>query len=69
MWPGFDPELRRQLDHVRQMVARSHQTPTQEWPLIFVDDHNALLVIRQWPDGALTAYLMPGESDPNRDDS
>ena len=62
MWPGFDPELRRQLDYVRQMVARGRQTPTQEWPLIVLDDHKALLVIREWPDGALTAYHMSTES-------
>ena len=58
MWSGLDPELRRQLDNIRQMVARSHQTPTQEWPLIFVDDHKAVLVVREWPDGAITAYHM-----------
>jgi hypothetical protein len=69
MWPGFDPELRRQLDHVRQMVARSRQAPTREWPLIFVDDHNALLVIREWPDGAITAYHMLRESTSSRDQS
>jgi hypothetical protein len=58
MWSGLDPELRRQLENIRQMVARSHQTPTQEWPLIFVDDHNAVLIVRKWPDGAITAYHM-----------
>ena len=56
MWSGFDPELRRQLDSIRQMVTRQHQTPTREWPLIFVDQHNLLLVVREWPDGSLTAY-------------
>ena len=58
MWSGFDPELCRQLAHIRQMVARSHQTPTREWPLILVDDHDALLVVREWPDGAITAYAV-----------
>jgi hypothetical protein len=57
MWPGFDPELRRQLAHLREMVARGRQTPTQEWPLIFLDEQSALLVIREWPDGTLTAYM------------
>ena len=66
MWPGFDPELRRQLDHVRQMVARSHQTPTREWPLTFVDEHNALLVVREWPDGALTSYYAHPKSGSSR---
>jgi hypothetical protein len=68
MWSGFDPELRRQLDNVRQMVKRSHQTPTQEWPVIFVEDLNAVLVIREWPDGAMTAFCMlrgPGSNRNN----
>jgi hypothetical protein len=63
MWFGLDPELRRQLDGIRQMVQRSHQTPTREWPLIFVDDHDVLLVIREWPDGAITAYSTSEYSD------
>jgi hypothetical protein len=24
--------------------------------LIVIDEHDALLVIREWPDGAITAY-------------
>lgn len=32
MWSGFDPELRRQLDNIRQMVALRYQTPTRECP-------------------------------------
>jgi hypothetical protein len=57
MWSGFDPELRRQLEHLRRMVALQHQTPTREWPLLPVHEHKALLVIREWPDGTITAYL------------
>ena len=57
MWFDLDPELRRQLEHVRRMVSLQHQTPTREWPLLSVDEHEALLVIRQWPDGTITAYL------------
>ena len=68
MWSSFDPELFRQLDCIRQMVARSHQTPTREWPLILVDDHDALLVVREWPDGAITAYHMHRESGSIRND-
>jgi hypothetical protein len=56
MWYGFDPDLRRQLDSIREMVARRYQTPTREWPLIFVDEHGELLVVREWPDGGITAY-------------
>jgi hypothetical protein len=35
---------------------RARQTPTKEWPLIVVEEHGALLVIREWPDGAITVY-------------
>jgi hypothetical protein len=57
MWSGFDPQLRRELDHLRRMVSLRRQTPTHEWPLIF--DDTDLLVVREWPDGTMTAYLMP----------
>jgi hypothetical protein len=66
MWSGFDPELRRQFESIRQMVKLSHQTPTREWPVVFVNAHNALLVVREWPDGTLTAYLTSESSDKPR---
>ena len=56
MWSGFDPQLRRDLANIRQMVSLTHQTPTREWPLIFVEEHDALFVVREWPDGSITAY-------------
>jgi hypothetical protein len=56
MWQGLDPELRRQLATVKAMVTRSHATPTNEWPLVFVAEYDALLVVREWPDGEITAY-------------
>jgi hypothetical protein len=57
MWSGFDPEFVRQLGVIRQLVTLRHQSPTREWPLLFVDDRDELLVVREWPDGSLTAYL------------
>ena len=66
MWSGLDPETVRQLSIVRQMVRLSHQSPTREWPLVFLDEHNALLVVREWPDGSLTAYTASQSSDENR---
>jgi len=57
MWPGFDPEVRRQLDSIRQMVRLRYQTPTREWPVFIDDEHDAVLVIREWPGGSLTAYV------------
>ena len=59
MWPGFDPEIKKELETIRRMVIRQRQTPTKEWPLICVDvdDHTGLLVVREWPDGSVTAYV------------
>jgi hypothetical protein len=57
MWSGFDPEFVRQLGAIRKMVALRYQSPTREWPLIFFEDYEQLLVIREWPDGSLTGYL------------
>ena len=57
MWFDLDPEMRRQLKNLRQMVARRQQTPTREWPMISIEDNHALLVVREWPDGSITAYL------------
>ena len=58
MWPGFDRNIWRELASFREMVALRHQTPTKEWPLIFVEEHEALLVVREWPDGSVTAYHL-----------
>ena len=63
MWPGFDPDLRRQLDTIRELVTLRHQTPTREWPLIFVEQYNELLVVREWPNGSITAYAMSKHVD------
>jgi hypothetical protein len=63
VWSGFDPDLLRQLGHLRQMVNLRHQTPAREWPLIFVRQYDELLVVREWPDGSVTAYLTSEHSD------
>jgi hypothetical protein len=55
---GWDPDLQRQFDFIRQSLRRTHQTPTREWPLVHVAEHDALLVVREWPDGELTAYAV-----------
>jgi hypothetical protein len=57
MWHGLDPDLQRQLDFVRAAFRRSRQTPTNEWPVLHVEERDALLVVREWPDGTLTAYI------------
>ena len=63
MWSGFDADLRQQWAAIREMVALQHRTPTREWPLTYVQEHDALLVIREWPNGSLTSYLMSELSD------
>ena len=66
MWPGLDPKLRRELDNIRRMVALRHQTPTREWPLTFVQEYDALFVVREWPDGTVTAYATSEYRDLSR---
>jgi len=63
MWQGFDPELQKQLASIREQVAHRYQTPTKEWPLVFMEDHDMLFVIREWPDGGITAYATSEYSD------
>jgi len=63
MWRGLDPELLRQLSTIRQLVTLRYQSPTREWPVIFVDEHDALLVIREWPDGSVTCYATSEHAD------
>ena len=61
MWPVFDRQMCRELESIREMVKLRHQTPTREWPLILEDRDDDLLVVREWPNGSLTAYLMNRE--------
>jgi hypothetical protein len=68
MWYRLDPELERQLKHIRQMVKLSQATPTQEWPLVFVDEFGAMLVVREWPSGDITAYTVSKAASDSRDE-
>jgi hypothetical protein len=63
MWSGFDRQFRRELESIRRLVALRYQTPTREWPLIFDDEQRELLVVREWPDGSVTAYMTAEGSD------
>jgi hypothetical protein len=63
MWCGMDPELRKQLDNIREMVALRYQSPTKEWPLVFVEEFDALLVVREWAGGKITAYATSKNSN------
>jgi hypothetical protein len=52
----FDPDLIRQLEHIREMIALQHQTPSREWPLGLGESERELFVVREWPNGSITAY-------------
>ena len=58
MWPGFDPDIQRDLAAVKALASLRNQRPTKEWPLIFVSEHDTMLVVREWPDGQITAYCV-----------
>jgi hypothetical protein len=62
MWSGFDPQFHREFDSIRRLVSLRYQTPTREWPLIFDDEQCKLLVVREWPDGSVTAYIAAVDS-------
>ena len=57
MWHGFDPAIVRDLATIRGMVSRQRQVPTKEWALVYVNEYDVLLVVREWPDGSVTAYV------------
>jgi hypothetical protein len=59
-WPDFDPDLKRDLAAVKALTKLRHQAPTREWPLCFDEEHDAMLVIREWPNGEITAYWHDG---------
>jgi hypothetical protein len=67
MWGGMDPRLWKELQSHREMSKLSEQTPTKEWPLIFLDEFDALLIVREWKDGNITAYTAVKDSNKPRD--
>ncbi len=58
MWAGFDPETIRGLQTIRQLVRLAQQMPTREWPLVVLHESDEVFVVREWPDGSITAYTM-----------
>ena len=68
MWSGFDPELLREFGTLRQMAKLVHQTPTREWPLVYVAERQEVLIVREWPDGSITAFSTPPQSDSSPSD-
>jgi hypothetical protein len=65
MWPGFDPDTVRELAVLKTLVNLSRQMPTREWALVFVPEHDALLVVREWEGGEITAYTTSGIVTPS----
>ena len=68
MWSGFDADLQQQWKALREMVALQHQTPIREWPLVFVQELDSLLVIREWPNGSITSYTISALSGHSKND-
>jgi hypothetical protein len=68
MWSGFDAELWKELETIRELVSLTRLSPTKEWPLALVADLDGLLVVREWPGGKLTAYLAPTQSAERKTD-
>jgi hypothetical protein len=67
MWYGFDADVRRELAAIKKLTARRYQTPAHEWAVAFVEEHHALLVVRQWPNGEITGYTCAVPSNSSRD--
>ena len=61
MWSGWDPQLLREFQTIRQLVQLTHQNPVREWPLAAIPEHDVLFVVREWPDGTITAYTMAAD--------
>jgi hypothetical protein len=59
MWYFFDADMQRQLAAIKELTTRRVTGPTREWPVVFIKEDNAFLVIREWANGELTAYLQP----------
>jgi hypothetical protein len=66
MWHGFGHDITQQLAIIKQLTALRHQTPTKEWPLVVIEESGELLVVREWPDGQVTAYTCSENSGAHR---
>ena len=55
--PSPDAELVKQLATIKETASLPHKTPTREWPLTFAHEHELMLIVREWPDGEITAFL------------
>jgi hypothetical protein len=64
MGTGMDPNVRKELKTIREPVTLRHQSPTKEWPLVYVEEFDLMLIVREWPDGSITAYTVSRSADP-----
>lgn len=65
MWDGSNPNSWPELVSLRSRLSLRRQTPVREWPLSWVEEQDALLVVREWPDGSLTAYTKSTSEPPS----
>jgi hypothetical protein len=68
MWSGFDADLRKELEAIRELISVTRLSPTKEWPLALVAELDGLLVVREWPGGKMTAYLAPTQGAEEKTD-
>ena len=59
MWNFFDADVQRQLAAIKELTTRRVTGPAREWPVVFIEKDKAVLVIREWANGELTACLQP----------
>ena len=52
MWSGLNPNSWPEFVSLRARFLLQRQTPTREWPLCYLAEYEALLVVREWPDGS-----------------
>jgi hypothetical protein len=68
MWHGMDPNVWNDLERIRELVKLRYENPTRQWPLVFVEEFDALLVVREWPGGQMTAYATSEYSEASRNE-
>lgn len=57
MWLNMNPNCWPEVSHVKEMLALTRLAPIREWAWM-IDDHEAALVLREWPNGAITSYVV-----------
>ena len=58
MWYVLNPDLPREQAKTPEMAALRDQTPTREWLLLFREATDEVFVVREWPNGSITACTL-----------